>query len=273
MTKKGHKKKLKLKIKPLITILVIILVAFFSYTYINNITIKNIYITGNEITTDKEIIEIAGIKDYPKLYKLNKKQMKKNINELPLIDEVKINRNIFGKITIKVKESKILFYYSYNNKYITSTGESIDDRENYYGYATLINFTPDTIFDELIVGLNKLDYNIVRMIDRFEYTPYKAQDGTLIDESRFTLYMNDTNQVVIDTVNIRKLNDYMQIYASLGMDNVKGTLYLDTITEENIYFKSYDTQAAEQAAREEKEKEAAEAAAAANEPTTEVIAQ
>lgn len=272
MAKKG-KKKLRIKIKPLITLLVIFLMAIFSYNFINNLKIKNIYIKGNNITKDIDIIEAAGIKDYPKIYKINKKEIKNNINNLPLISNTKIKRNIFGKLTITVEEEKILFYYNYNNKYITDKGNSIEDSEDYYGYATLINFTPDTIFEELINGFNKIDYNIIRMIDRIEFTPYRAQDGTLIDESRFTLIMNDSNQVIIDTVNIRKLNDYLEIYASLNTDVSKGTLYLDTITEDNIYFKSFDTQAAEQAAKEAEEKERLEAEAATNSETTEVVAQ
>lgn len=274
MTKKGkNKKKLRLRLKPLLILLVILLVSFSSYYYVNNIKIKNILILGNETTRDIDIIKKAGIEDYLKIFKLNKKEMINNINELPLISNTKIKRDIFGKITITVEESKILFFYNYNSKYITSTGESISDDDSYYGYATLINFTPDTIFEEFVTGLNKIDYNIVRMIDRIEYTPYKAQDGTVIDESRFTFVMNDSNQVVIDTVNIKKLNDYLEIYASLGMDQTKGTLYLDTITEENIYFKSFDTQKAEQEAALERAKEEEEAAQAAAAGTTEVIAQ
>ena len=66
-----------------------------------------------------------------------------------------------------------------------------------------------------------------------------ASDGSVVDDGRFILKMNDGNQVLIDIVNIRNLNDYNKIYISIGMDEVKGTLYLDTITDGNIYFKSY----------------------------------
>ena len=99
------------------------------------------------------------------------------------------------------------------------------------------------------------------MINELEYNPYKAADGTIIDNNRFTLKMNDGNTVIIDTVNIKNLNKYNEIYASLGMDKEKGILYLDTITEDNIYYKSYDTiakeakEAEEKAAEENKDKE------------------
>ena len=256
MNKKGikTKKRRRLRVKFILKSLLVICFVVFSFFYVQNIKIKNIYIKGNELTKDVEIIEKAGIKNYPKLYKINKSKIKTSIKELPLIDDVKIKRNIFGKITIEVVESKVLFYYKYNEKYITSSGNSIDDN-NYFGYPTLINFVPDTIIEKLITGLNKIDFDIIMMINEIEYSPYKSNEGTMIDDSRFMLKMNDQNTVVIDTLNIKKLNEYKTIYASLNMDSIKGYLYLDTITEDKIYFKSYETAAKEQAELESKKEE------------------
>ena len=77
------------------------------------------------------------------------------------------------------------------------------------------------------------------MINTIEYNPYKDSEGNIIDETRFKLVMNDDNTVMIDTVNIRKLNNYYDIYISLNMSEIKGLLYLDTITDDNILFESY----------------------------------
>ncbi len=249
------KKRRKLKVKFLLKTLLClcIIVVFFLYVY--SLKIKNIYIKGNDIVSDALIIETIGIKDYPKIYKLNIKKSKKLLLENPLIDEVKIKRNIFGKLTINIKEAKVLFYYKYSNKYITSSNKSIDSSNEYLGVPTLINFTPDTVFKELVNGLNKIDYNIVKSINEIEYNPYKGSDGTIIDNNRFNLKMIDGNTVVIDTVNIKNLNSYNTIFVSLGMDKTKGVLYLDTITEDNIYFKSYESMAKEEKEKEEQEKE------------------
>ena len=257
MNKKGikPKKRRKLRVKFILKSLLVISLIVFSFFYVQNIKIKNIYIKGNTLTKDHEIIEKAGIKNYPKLYKLDLKNTKDNIKTLPLINDVKVKRNIFGKITIEVVESKILFYYKYNEKFITSSGDSIEDNDKYYGYPSLINFVPDTIIEKLITGLNKIDFDIIMMINEIEYSPYKSNDGTMIDDSRFILKMNDQNTVVIDTINIKKLNEYKTIFASLNMDSIKGFLYLDTITEDKIYFKSYETAAKEQAELENKKEE------------------
>ncbi len=243
MNKRANIKKKKLQmrsnVKVALKILGVFFVFFIGAFYFYQLDIKNIYIKGNIYTKDIEIIEKAGVEDYPKLYRLRNKKVKENIESLPLIESVKIKKSIFGKLTLEVKETEILFFYKYNNKYITKNGDSVDIKENVYGYPTLINFTPDTIFDELVKGLSKIDQNIIKMINEIEYNPYKSTEGVIVDATRFTLHMNDLNTVLIDTVNIKKLNEYTKIYASLGMDQNKGTLYLDTITEDNIYFEIY----------------------------------
>jgi cell division septal protein FtsQ len=255
MTKKGHKKKkrLKLKVKVLVKILVFLCVAFMCFNYYTNLKIKNIYITGNEIIKDVTIIEAAGIKDYPLVKNINKKAIENKINQLQLINKAKVKISPLGKITIIVEETNILFFYKYNNKYITSSNESIDDNKAYYGVPTLVNFTPDTIFDKLIEGFNKIDYNIIKMINEIEYSPYKTEDGTTIDDELFTLKMNDGNTVMIDIANIKNLNKYNTIYVSLELDKIKGIIYLDTIIDERLLFKSYDTIANEEVPKEETE--------------------
>lgn len=255
MDKKGKtKKRRRLKVKVLLKLLIVLLCIVLIIVYFKNLTIKNIEINGNNYTKDVEIIEIAGIDNYPKIFQLNKKDLKNKIKELPLIDDVKIKRNIFGKITIDVEESKIYFYYKYNNKYITSSNKEIEPLDKYIGYPTLINFTPDTVLEELVKGLNKVDYNIISMINEIEYNPYKTSEGTVIDETRFILKMNDNNTIIIDTVNIRNLDMYPTIYTSLELDKNKGTLYLDTIVKDTINFRSYDAAAEEEQMKLEKEK-------------------
>lgn len=261
MKKKGHsksKKRLHLKVKVLLKIIVVLFIIVLISYYVFNLKIKNIVITGTTNVKDITIIEKARIENYPSIYRLNIKKIKKEISEIPLVEKVKIKRNIFGKLTIEIVEEKILFFYKYNNKYITSSGDSIPDSDDYLGYPTLINFTPDEVFDNFIKGLNKIDYNIIKMISEIEYTPYKASDGTIVDNNLFTLTMNDTNTIYIDTVNIKNLNKYKTIMASPDMDKERGVLYLDTISDERIYFKSYTTIAEEQQAaleKEQKEKE------------------
>ena len=235
--KKG-KRKLRSGVKFFFRLLLFITIVSLCTYFVLNINIRNIYIEGNENVSDVEIINAAGIKNYPKLYRLRKKDLIDKIDSIPLIESVKIKRSLLGKITIIVKEEKLLFYYKYSNKFVTNKGSLLDDN-NYYGYPTLVNFTPDTIFNKLLEAFDKIDYDVIKMINIIEYTPYKSQEGEIFDDGRFTLYMNDGNTIIIDLVNIRKLNDYMKYFASLNLDEKSGYLYLDTITEDNIYFRVY----------------------------------
>ena len=239
MKKKGQKKKLKASAKVLLRLLLVVLVFIIALFYLLNIDTKNIVIEGNENIRDVEIIRTAGLKDYPKIYRLRPKKMKKELMNIPLIEDVKIKRNIFGKITIKVKETKILLFYKYDNKFISESGKRIDNSDEFFGYPTLINFTPDTIFEGLITGLNKVDYKIIKMINEIEYSPYKGQNGTTIDNNRFILKMNDGNTVYIDIPNIKNLNKYTTIIATPDMEKTKGVVYLDTMNKQ-IVFRSYD---------------------------------
>lgn len=261
MAKKGQpkkKKKLRLRVKVLVKILVFLCVVSLCIYYYLNLSIKNIYIVGNTNVKDVAIIEVAGLKDYPLVKTIKQKDIQNKVTSLPLINKAKVSINPFGKITIKVEETNVLFFYKYNNKYITASNESIENSTDYYGVPTLINFTPDTIFDKLVAGFNKIDYNIIKMINEIEYTPYKAEDGTIIDEGLFTLRMNDGNTVMIDIVNIKNLNKYTTIYASLDMDTVKGVVYLDTIIDERLLFKSYETIATEETKEETDEEKTSE---------------
>ena len=61
----------------LIILLFIYLVASFAY-YILSMPIKNIYISGNTILSDAEIIDLADIKSYPSILKDNKRRT--NVN-------------------------------------------------------------------------------------------------------------------------------------------------------------------------------------------------
>lgn len=251
MAKKKVKRKLNIKAF-IALLLVIYLIAMIIY-YFLSMPIKNIYITGTKNISDHEIIEVAGIKEYPSIIKLNSFKIKEKVKKLDYVEDVKIRRNLFGKLTIEIKEAKILFYNKNIEKLVLSNGKEITD-DNTYGYATLINYVPKNIYKKLITSLNKIDDNILSSISEFEYSVSKSGDK-VIDDTRFILRMNDGNTVYINLINIKNLNKYQSIYATLN--NVLGIVYLDSSSNENIYFKSYESIAKEQAEKEKKENEEA----------------
>ena len=104
MKKKSNKKvKRHIKWKAFFIFLFVVIIITSLVYYFWNLPIKNIYITGNESLKDYEIIEIAGLKDYPKMNKYSNKVIEKNIKELDLVDTVKVKKDILGKIKIEIK--------------------------------------------------------------------------------------------------------------------------------------------------------------------------
>ena len=89
------KRRKKLKIKLLLKIILVIAIIFCSAQYILNVRTKNIYIKGNNLTKDIEIIKAANLDNYPKLIKINNKKVREEVAKLPLIRSAKIKRSIF----------------------------------------------------------------------------------------------------------------------------------------------------------------------------------
>ena len=58
----------------LVIILFFYLIGMLGY-YLLNLPIKNIYVMGTNYLTDLEIIETAGLKDYPAIIKLKNKKI------------------------------------------------------------------------------------------------------------------------------------------------------------------------------------------------------
>lgn len=233
--KKGKKKKLNIK-KLLILLLVLYLMGYGGY-YLFNEPIRNIVITGNTYIKDYEIIEIAGIKDYPSIYGISTKELKKKIKKLPLVADVEIKRDLKFRLHIKIEEAKMILLNSTSNSIILSNGKILPNTYEYNGVPTLINYAPEDILSNFSLNLGKLDIGIISLISEIEYSPTISEEGVSIDEERFVLYMNDGNTVYTNVEKCNTLNHYREIYASLN--NKKGILNLDSGNSENFIFREY----------------------------------
>ena len=49
--------------------------------------------------------------------------------------------------------------------------------------------------------------------------------------------MNDTNHVYVNIINMKRLNDYEEIFATVG--DLHGTVYLDSYNADNIIFEAF----------------------------------
>ena len=253
------KKKRRLNKKRFAILLAILFVIGLIITYLFSIRVTNIKIIGTKNISDNEIIEIANLKNYPKLFKYPIFKIAKDIKKIDLVDNVKVSKNLYGRITIDITEAKILFYNKTNDKVVLSNSKEVEYKSTYLGIPTLINYVPTDIYEDLIKGLSLIDEDIISMISEIEYSPSKTALGETIDDYRFLLRMNDTNSVYMNTVNIKKLNKYLEITSTILNTNeeTSGILYLDSSIGDSFSFESYASIAREEE-RQKAEKEKAE---------------
>lgn len=233
------KKKKKLNVKRLILLLLILyLIVMLCYAIIS-MPIKNIYIKNTKLLKDNEIIEVAGIKNYPGIFKISSKKMEDKIRTLDLVSGVKVKKSIWGKVIITIEEAKPLFYNRTVEKVVLSNKKEVSSSSKYLGIPTLVNRVPSDLLETFIKSFCNIETDIIGMINEIEYNPDIAGD-IVIDSNRFLLRMNDSNIVYVNTLNMKRLNDYKQVMGTIG--DARGTLYLDSYNSNNSLFTQFENQ-------------------------------
>ena len=198
---------------------ILIIIALIIYGIIN-IKIKNIYVKGNNILSDQEIIELAGIENYPKLFSISIFKMENKIKINPIIEKVEVKKNIFGRVDIIVKEYNMLLKNEVDNSIYLSNNKKITMDEQVIGLPTLINVVPDDVLTLFLKKLNTIDRDILSKISEIEYSPNEY------DKELFLFYMNDGNYVYININRLSNINKYEGML--LELEGKKGILYLDS---------------------------------------------
>ncbi|MDD4188426.1 MAG: FtsQ-type POTRA domain-containing protein [Bacilli bacterium] len=230
-------KKKKLNIKKLFVFTLFLYLIIYGVYYLFDQPIRNIIITGNTYVKDYEIIEASDIKDYPSVFGISTRSLKKKIKSNPLIEDVIIKRDLKFRLYIEVVESKVVLLNNSTNKLMLGTGASTNNQYKYFGVPTLINYADEKVLKKFLLCLGNLDYGILNLISEIEYSPAISDEGVSVDDERFILYMNDENTVFINASKCDVLLHYREIYASL--DNKKGFLNLDSGNSENFVFTEY----------------------------------
>ncbi|MGM9876408.1 MAG: cell division protein FtsQ/DivIB [Bacilli bacterium] len=210
-------KKRKLKFKRIFICLILLLIIVLLFLLVKNIPIKNIYIIGNNILSDKEIIEISQISNYPSFVETSKKDIIKRLEKNNYIKKVEVEKKFFNKIYIYITENKIISIY--NDKLLLESGKEV---ENIYEIHTAPILISDisNIKEEYVKNFSKVNDDILLKISEIEYSPNE------VDNERFTLRMDDGNLVYITLNKITKINKYNSIYSEL--EGKKGIIYLDS---------------------------------------------
>lgn len=210
-------KKRKIKVKRILFCILFLSLLVLLFLYLKDLPIKNIYIIGNNILKDKEIIEIANLSNYPSFINTSNREIIKKLEKNEYIKKVTIKKKLYNKIYIYITENKILS--SYNNKLLLESGEYIDNKYNITSAPILISDIT-SIKDKFVSKFSLVKDDILLKISEIEYTPNE------VDNERFSLQMNDGNLVYITLSKITKINKYNSIYSE--MEGKKGIIYLDS---------------------------------------------
>lgn len=227
-TKRVKRRKLNIKAF-LVLLLILFLIGFFLYVLLTT-PVKNIYIKNTSLLTDNEIIEVAGIKEYPAIFKLSTKSLEKKIATLELVDKVKVKKKFNGSLFIEIDEAIPLFYNRNTSKVMLSNKKEVSESNRYLGIPTLINYVPSDLLKDFVDSFKEVDTDIIKMINEIEYNP-NISENIVIDDSRFYLRMNDTNVVYVNVINMKRLNNYKSFFMLIG--DKRGTLYLDSYDSSN----------------------------------------
>ena len=207
-----------LNYKKTLVILVIIFIVLFFILKLFNTKITNIEVKGNNILSDQEIIDLAGIRNYPNSLAHSSSSIKKKLKKNIYIDSVTVKKsNFLKKVTITVKENRALFYYAPENQTILSDGTHVLDTFN---VPILVNQVPEDILEKFITKLSDVNDEIIIRINEIRYVP------TDMDDNLFLLSMSDKNYIYVNNNTLSKLNDYLSMLKTFN--NKKGILHLDS---------------------------------------------
>lgn len=211
-----EKRKRKLNIKRLLVFLLILYIfGSFLFTIITY-PIKNIYVINNNILSDQEVIDIAGIREYPSILLTTKGRIRKKLLKNSLIKSVIINKSISGKVTLIIEENKPLFYDLLKKQSVLSNGKYIDQT---FDIPILINTMPKEVYEKLIESFNKIDQDVFFKLSEIEYAKTEQ------DDERFLIKTTDKIKIYVNIRRFEDINYYNELLSTL--DNKTGTWYLD----------------------------------------------
>lgn len=220
MSKKKIKvkvKKRKLSIRKILIFLLTIILIFLIIYYVCKTPTKNIYVIGNNILSDREILELSKADNYPPFLITSSSGIEKKLKQNIYIKNVKVKKKMGNKLYIYITEKKILCIYE--DKLILEDSNIVENTYNITSHPILIS-NINNIQEKFISSFSLVDDTVLLKISEIEYIPND------VDSERFALKMNDGNLVYITLSKIKKINKYNSIYSSL--EGKKGIIYLDS---------------------------------------------
>ncbi|VEF48488.1 cell division protein FtsQ [Bacillus freudenreichii] len=213
--------------------LLIMLVIYFQspLSHINEIKVE-----GNESVPDKIIIKNSGLKKGNNIWKLDKKEAVKNIEDLQEIKNAKIKLGFPNTVYLQVKEFKTIAYVSTGTEFhpILENGLIVvNNREGGVPVSApiLSSFKEDGVLEHMAKELKELPPEIINVISEIYYTPKKT------DKYHITLFMNDGFEVSATILSFSEKMVHYPSFVSQLDPKIKGVIDLEV----GSFFKAYET--------------------------------
>lgn len=184
-------------------------------------TYKMMHVKGNVYLTEREIIELAGIKN-TWWWLVDSQKLKDKLEEQENIDNVSISKNIYG-LSISILEKYPLAIK--DDKYLMNTTLELLDRENYkYKIDNLVDISD---IDDAYLNVFANQYIHVDLKIRNVFTKASMQDDKIIifeghfdENSYFEMKLNiDCLSIKLSGDNFYKIKN--EILGKVVNDNVK----------------------------------------------------
>lgn len=214
----------KIRYKRLIIFLIIVLILLLIFLKIITLKITNIYVDGNYYLSDQDVIEIAGIQNYPNSFLTFSKSLKTKLVNNNFISSASVKKK-FTKVYISVVENRPLFYDDISKKTVLADGTSISD---IYNVPILSNSVDSSVYDSFLKNLALINIDVYSSISEISYVPSE------VDKNLFLFTMNDGNYIYVNIDKFVSVNKYFGMV--VNFNNRKGILYLDS----GEYFKILD---------------------------------
>ena len=193
---KSKKRKVRIKYGRIFLFILLVVGTIIGIYKVFNIRVTNIYVTGNTIYTDQEIIDLAGLHNYPRVIAIRNRKIESQLKQNKYIKDAYVSRTSFlQKVNIEITENKPLLYYQYDNVYLLSNYEKTSDR---FEVPILINQTPEDILKKLLKKMSTIDEDVLYRISEIRYRPSN------VDDELFYLTMNDGNYIYINIKNLTR---------------------------------------------------------------------
>ncbi len=214
-------KKKKIKWKSFFTFLIVLTIGFFLVQLLLKTKTKNILIVGNKLVSDIDIMELAGLSDYPSFFLTSGFSIERRLKANPLIKSVRVKRKFYHTFELDIQEATVLYQKEEDGKYVLEDAQEISLDENIVlTVPKLVNYVPNNKQKAFFKGLLKIKESLRERISEMTYVPNEH------DKDRFLLYLNDGNTVYLTLTKFSMFNYYEDVLPQL--EGKKGILYLDS---------------------------------------------